>query len=91
MDTKDLVFEMLEGLRRTGRAGGAVVLGLGILLMAGSLASLPDEEQVGRRYTQQRQAVALGVGVGLAATAGGLWLLVTGGSPSRGARARARR
>lgn len=87
MDTNDLVFEMLEGLRRTGRTGGAVVFVLGGLLMVGSLSSLPDEEQVGRRYSRQREAVALGVVVGLAAAAGGMWLLVTGGTSSRARRA----
>lgn len=87
MDMRELVFEMLEGLRRTGRTGGAVFFVLGVLLAAGSFSSLPEQEQVGHRYTRQREAVALGVVAGLAAAAGGMWLLVTGGNASRPSRA----
>lgn len=87
MDTNDFIFEMLEGVRRTGRKGGAVALVLGTLLAVGSFKSLPDEDQVGRQYQRQREAVALGVVVGLAAAAGGMWLLVSGGTSSTRARA----
>lgn len=87
MDGNEFFFELLEGVRRTGRKGGAVALVLGTWLAVGSFKALPDEDQVGRRYQNQRKAVALGVVVGLAAAAGGLWLLVTGGTSSTRARA----
>jgi hypothetical protein len=87
MNRNEVFFELLEGMRRTGRVGGAVALVLGALLVVGSLSVLPEEDQRGRHYQRQREAVALGVVVGLAAAVGGLWLLVTGGTSSAGARA----
>jgi len=87
MDMRELVSEVLEGLRRTGRTGGAVLLVLGILQTAGALTSLPEEDEAGYHYAKQRKSVALGAVVGIVMATGGMLLLVSGGASSRRSRA----